>query len=202
MRIMLGVKVLFQLGWLMTLTCQHFVANQTRWMAFIVFRYEIEIILQKTFIKCSLFGMTRLVFLIELPLFISASQCCKCLCFNIICSRLITIIVRFFNQLSIDYIILKIFSYHQLVCTFPWCHKLKQQIKKVMHPAVPCDTNAEKSMHSQLTKSYLILDLSLSTAKLGIMFCTIPPVSNNLQGSQNIPILHKVSKYSICSTFE
>ena len=81
-----------------TLTCQHFVANQTRWTAFIVFRFESEIILQKTLVMRSLFGMTSLVFLIELPLFLSASQCCLCLCrcFNIICSRLIIIIVCFF----------------------------------------------------------------------------------------------------------
>ena len=98
MRIMLGVKMSLQLGRLKTLTSQHFVANQTRCGAFIVFRYESEIILQKTFIIRSLFGMTSLVFLIELPLFLSASQCCICLCrcFNIICSRLTSVIVRFF----------------------------------------------------------------------------------------------------------
>ena len=43
------------------------------------FRYESETILQKTFVKRSLFGMTSLIFLTEHPLFRAASQCYICL---------------------------------------------------------------------------------------------------------------------------
>ena len=48
MRIMLGVKMPFQLGRLKALTCQRFFSNQTKRTVFIVFRYESETILQKT----------------------------------------------------------------------------------------------------------------------------------------------------------
>ena len=57
MRIMLGVKMLFQLGRLKAFTCQHLVANQTKWTVLIVFQYENETILQKTFVILSLFGL-------------------------------------------------------------------------------------------------------------------------------------------------
>ena len=48
MRIMLGVKMSYQLGRLKSLTCQRFFSNQTKWTVFIVFRYQSETILRKT----------------------------------------------------------------------------------------------------------------------------------------------------------
>ena len=77
-----------------------------------------------------------------------------------------------------------------------------------MHPVIPRDTNAEESIHCQLTKShYLTIATPIyveSTAKLRMMFCTTAPVFTDHQRLERVYQFYTkyciyYSYYSICS---
>ena len=77
-----------------------------------------------------------------------------------------------------------------------------------MHPVIPRDTNAQKSIHCQLIKShYLTIATPIcveSTAKLGMMVCTIAIVFKDHQRLERLCQFYTkyciyYSYYSTCS---
>ena len=70
-----------------------------------------------------------------------------------------------------------------------------------MHPVIPRDTNAEESIHCQLTKShYLTIATPIyveSTAKLRMMFCTTAPFFPTIKGWREYTNFTQSTAYTI-----
>ena len=73
-----------------------------------------------------------------------------------------------------------------------------------MHPVIPRDTNAQKSIRCQLTKSHYSILLATpiyveSTAKLRMMFCTIAIVFNDHQSWREYTNFTQSTAYTIAT---